>query len=267
MQPINVIHVANFVAQERRNQKVATPLLVFLLRGFSHIHADGPNGRKVRWTNPGPRIYIDLPGSTVDFASGADRANWVVLLSGKNVRYNPTDAQVYLRYGSEWCPVPECVELTPSEAVHWRKRFERLQHAWQDGTPRHRLLAQLIIAEVFGFMIERRQASMPDGPAVHMKQLIDQDARHERSLDELSLACGYCPSRVRTLFRETYQLSPQEYRGQRRMALVMDLVANSTMSVKEIARATGFRHVSHISHAFHRAQGMTLSEAIRRNRR
>ena len=81
-------------------------------------------------------------------------------------------------------------------------------------------------------------------------------------------AVGWCVSLMDGKGEEKFLSPPEEdERIGRLMGLVMmDLISNSELSVKEISRRVGFAHVSHFSTAFRRHFDMTPSEGIRRFR-
>ncbi len=66
------------------------------------------------------------------------------------------------------------------------------------------------------------------------------------------------PTKVRSVGR---------YRQWRRLALAMELIANSRLSGKEIAFEAGFAHTAHLSSRFRTAFGLSPRAAIKRFRR
>lgn len=267
MPTFSILNVRAYNAPEKITQPCQASYVELLVGGFHHWRTTWPGGRRVAWQNPGPRFVISVPGCVVDFECGTDRENWVVQLQPGDIRYDPATQETELLDGGEWFAIPHVAEVPADRLDYWRRQMERLVRARIGGLPRDRLWSRLTVAEVFRFMLEQQRSAATPHPVTLLKRLIDEDPNHEKPIDALYDACGYSPSRLRDLFRQAYHLSPRDYRNQRRMGRVMDLIATSRLGVKEIARATGFKYVSHISAAFRREQGITLREAIRRYRR
>jgi len=72
----------------------------------------------------------------------------------------------------------------------------------------------------------------------------------------LERASGLSPSRLQALFREVTGHPPLDYLRRLRVEEARRLLADSRLSVKEVAARTGFRDTSHFSKVFRRVDGL-----------
>ena len=79
-----------------------------------------------------------------------------------------------------------------------------------------------------------------------------------RRVDHVALerASGLSPSRLQALFREVTGHPPLDYLRRLRVEEARRLLADSRLSVKEVAARTGFRDTSHFSKVFRRIDGL-----------
>ncbi len=80
-----------------------------------------------------------------------------------------------------------------------------------------------------------------------------------RPVDHAALerVSGVSPSRLQALFREVTGYPPLDYLRRLRVEEARRLLADSRLSVKEIAARTGFRDTSHFSKVFRRVDGLS----------
>ena len=64
-----------------------------------------------------------------------------------------------------------------------------------------------------------------------------------------------------------YGVTPLVWRTQWRMSQVMEQITGTRLRIKEIAAATGFTHVSHLTRVFRRVYGISPAEAVKQFRR
>lgn len=268
MPAFSIIHVGIYRHQQKLFNFSGAPMLGLIVSGVLYRRVVWPDGREQSERDLTPRFFLEPAGAKIDFDSSAQRENWVIQLRTEDLRYNPRLHRVELRDAGEWFAFPHAVDVPSDRLIYWRHQHERLRQAWASPVPRDRLWAKLTVNEILQFMLDQRPpATEFASPAAHLKTLIDEDAEHRLTLAQLARACGYSPTHLRVLFEREYAVSPLAYRNQRRITRVMELVTSSTLSVKQIARGTGFKHVSHLSNAFREALGMTVTEAIARHRR
>ena len=215
----------------------------------------------------GPYICLALPGTVYEFAYGPDRDSWALALSGDGLRPGRQSGFAEMRDGRDWIPLPVLVSIPPQRAPLWQAELERMRACFQAPVPRNRLRLRLGLGNLFRAILD----GSPDedahpSPAELLRRSLDEDLACARTLEAHSRAAGYSRDHLRELFTGAFGMPPGEYRRRRRLGAVMDLLAGSRLSVKEIAARTGFRQVSHLSAAFRKEFGMPPSEAAARYR-
>jgi AraC-like DNA-binding protein len=259
-------HVGVYRHAQSLRDFTGPPMIVLLVSGVTYRRAIWPDGRQEVWRQPSPRFCIDPEGLRTDFDANSRRENWCVQLHTDDIRYNARLHRMELRDGGDWFAFPHWVPVPADRLLMWRRRLEQLGEIWTSPVPRDRLWARLTVMDIVRYMLEQQPGSEPQSPAQRLKQLIDDDVECRSKLSDLSEACGLSATHLRVLFERQYALSPVAYRNQKRMQRVLSFVGQSNLSAKQIARATGFKHVSHLSAAFRQAMGMTLTQAIARHR-
>jgi AraC-like DNA-binding protein len=98
------------------------------------------------------------------------------------------------------------------------------------------------------------------GLSPHVCQRIDEliDARLEARINIAKLAAnfGISASHFFRRFRKSFGMPPHAYIMRRRLSLAQDLLAETDISLTEIALKTGFADQSHFSRNFHRFTGV-----------
>ena len=214
-----------------------------------------------------PCLWLLLPGETTEFRYGRRRENWVIQLDSPDMASDPNGLdEVRLRAAGAWIPVPRIVGVRRHRVPIMRDEFQAVRDSFVTPIPLLRARAEFGVLTILRSFIDAAMDAPSLSPAQELKCLMDEDVAATESLESLSRRVGYSPDHLRKKFELEFHLTPQAYRNQRRMAMVMDLVADSRLSVKEIATRTGFTHVSHLSMSFKRAFGITPSEGIARYR-
>ncbi|MBD3242632.1 MAG: helix-turn-helix domain-containing protein [Chitinivibrionales bacterium] len=139
--------------------------------------------------------------------------------------------------------------------------------AFPVGLPADRLRACMGIVRMLERFVDTYTPRPAQSPPARLKRLIDEDPRQEQGLDELSRRCSYSPDHLRMLFRRAYRTSPRRYRNRRRLAVAMELIAGSRLSIKQIGARVGCRHMSHFTALFRKEFRMTPSDAVAKYRR
>lgn len=95
------------------------------------------------------------------------------------------------------------------------------------------------------------------------RELLDEAYALDHSLSALAGEAGMSPFHFARVFRELVGLPPHRYLTLRRLAKAGDRLAEG-MSVTRTCFEVGFRNLSHFTHTFRRAYGMTPSHFARR---
>lgn len=157
--------------------------------------------------------------------------------------------------------------LDPAFVPNWQAEMRRFRELLMNPIPINRVRLHLGVLSILAWILDNQLGGeAQQTPAHQLKALIDDPDSRRVPLFDLCRRTGYSPEHVRSLFRDTFGISPSGYRMEIRMAEAMDRIANTEQSVKQIGYALGFRHVSHFSHAFKRAFDLSPRDAIRQYR-
>ena len=237
--------------------------IVFHMHGLEEFRA--PDGSVV--TSPGAFLMLIPAGTPIDFTFGPDRENWVVQLESSSARQGPSPNEVELRtQEGSWITLQHITPVTPEHISGWEGEFIRMREAHNDPLPISRMRVHAGIWNILRYILDRQPDTLGETPAGHLRRLIREDRRCARNLEALSTECGYSSDHIRRLFVSEYGVTPQQFRNRQRMIHAVELLSNSNLTIKDIARELGFRHVSHFSTLFREAYGMTPSDAIRKQR-
>ena len=77
------------------------------------------------------------------------------------------------------------------------------------------------------------------------RKKIDADEKWEKSLEEICAELGYGRDRLRNEFFNRYKIAPNEYRARRRLQKILNLFAESRLTLKEVAFEVGMRNATH----------------------
>ncbi|MBU5673788.1 AraC family transcriptional regulator [Paenibacillus brevis] len=80
------------------------------------------------------------------------------------------------------------------------------------------------------------------------------------ALHELAEYLYLSESHLRLLFRKTMGMSPSEYLRQLRLQRAKELLVNTSYSLKEIARLSGFQTLNHFSRVFRTCESVSATE-------
>ena len=93
-----------------------------------------------------------------------------------------------------------------------------------------------------------------------MTETIEEDPGKAPTVAELAAEAGYSADHFSRLFRLVHGCGPQEYIIQSRVRLAKRLLLNGEMSVKEVARWTGYQNVFFFSRQFKEKTGLSPSQ-------
>lgn len=257
-----VRRVGMYNAPQSGTHFLPAPLISLNVRGLTRYRCPGFDQQR-----PGPFILLGYQGMRVDFEYGNERENWVIMLETDALRASSRPGWVAVRSGASSVELPVLTPLPPEQVTGWLLEFENLHRAFLEPIPRNALRLRAGVMNVLRYLIDSMDPPAETDPAGRLRRLIDEDAEFAQSLEELSGHCGFSPDYLRRLFERRYHMLPIEYRNRRRMARAMELVTNSTLSLKEIAAGTGFNHASHFSLMFRKTFGMTARAAVAAFRR
>ena len=89
---------------------------------------------------------------------------------------------------------------------------------------------------------------------------IETDTEQSKSIAEIAKMCHVSESYFRTLFKKYSGLSPTDYRISKKIERAKELIANSTMTITEVAYELNFKNVHYFSRLFKTKVGTTPNE-------
>ncbi|MHC4873265.1 MAG: helix-turn-helix domain-containing protein [Planctomycetota bacterium] len=213
-----------------------------------------------------PHFILSPAGTPYEIQLGPGRENWVIILD--DIKFLKTDIEGFtdLKSDKGLIRLPEIIEVPEESVPGWRLEMQKMQQCMQSPTRQNLDRAKLGVFSIFKYMLDSVDAEAASCPAERLKRFIDADTGFNSSIIQLSKRCGYSSDHLRILFAEKYHMSPNEYRNSRRVALAMDLINNTALSVKEISAKLGFEYVPAFSTMFKRLTGTTPREAVKRFR-
>ncbi|OGV73473.1 MAG: hypothetical protein A3K19_28795 [Lentisphaerae bacterium RIFOXYB12_FULL_65_16] len=236
--------------------------ILFVISGMKYWRTCG---REL--TSPPPMFILTVDGQPRDGEYGPDREGWIIVLD--EIRFRLSSRRGFVEIVDSPGPIqlPLFTPIPPERVPGWQIEFERIQAALQTPTWQNRFRAEAGVMNIFRHLADSQADTLHDTPAARLKTLIDQDVRFSETLSQLSRKCGYTSDHIRSLFHDEYGMSPNTYRSRRRLALAMELIANSRLPVKEVSARLGFQHVSAFSAAFRRLTGASPLAAVRQFRK
>jgi AraC-like DNA-binding protein len=150
-----------------------------------------------------------------------------------------------------------------SRMVELRERFT---HIRDFGCPDQldRLCESMVLESLIS---EARPAPDPREQAIRkIQSWLHDHYREEHDFDRLALDHGMSTAHFRRWWNQLVSVPPAHYLMQFRIERACRLLAETTLSVREVASTVGFRDPLYFSRRFHRALGMTATAYRRRNR-
>ena len=133
-------------------------------------------------------------------------------------------------------------------------------------SPPHPLLQALVTATLWRYITEAERGIDSRSTLAEIAREHLHAGLHDPDLDLASLAraCNVSAAHLVRVFRRETGVSPIAYLWQRRVAVGVDLLANTGLPVGAIAERCGFKTVYHFSRRVKQATGMPPTEVRRR---
>ncbi|WP_269524496.1 helix-turn-helix domain-containing protein [Coraliomargarita parva] len=162
--------------------------------------------------------------------------------------------ECFVSVRAEWYRLLNRIGLLKTDKIRWHmglqpqipKRIEKLMRQLQnDDTPRTNNQIEFEIVGLIRELLEEHPESYEISPK-HLKQLewarlqIRNTATQDIDLESTLKGAGLSYSRLRSLFRKAYGLSPGDYRIQVRIEQACALLESSQLSIQEIADRLGY---------------------------
>lgn len=130
----------------------------------------------------------------------------------------------------------------------WRRAPRVLSALW-------RLVAALELKE--GAVPQAGQPNLSDYRLRRAEAFIAQNLADEIGVDEIAAAAGLSRSQLTRLYRQALSVTPAARLRDCRIHAARRLLASGRLSVKEVARAVGFRWVHHFTRTYRAQRGRT----------
>jgi AraC family transcriptional regulator len=143
-----------------------------------------------------------------------------------------------------------------------------------EGHPSGRLYTEgLVLAMTSRLIAQHSSLSTPSKISAaslsghRLKQVlafIEDQLAEDISLDQIAAVAGLSPSHLKPLFRQATGLPVHRYVIQRRLERARTLIKHDSLTMAEVAAATGFAHQSHLARHMRRATGLAPNDLRRR---
>jgi len=228
-------------------------LYVHGLKRTRRIFPDGSEPFLPAFGTDQPSLRLYFPGMRHIFEYDEPRENWwVALKDPAPFAYDRALRQAVWLEGDYSFPIPSAIALEKAEIPALRLIFSQVQEKLLSGLPQHFAEAELLLAGVLARFLKQQNAdsavdASTDDVAEKLRKLIDSDAKWKYTLDELCAMAGVGRDCGRKCFYARYRIQPGDYRIKRRLALILNLLTSTGISIKEIAYRCGISHEAYLS--------------------
>jgi len=173
--------------------------------------------------------------------------------------------KVGVSLGAEQTAVPCLKELSHADAARLAGCIADIGAVREGAVAGRMLQAGLLLRAVAEYC---RAEPRGGGEGVHrgaarLRELIDELAYEDLSMDEIYSRVDMSAAHLEALFGSAYGVTPVAYRRELRLRRARELLISSQKNVGEVARAAGFADPLYFSRVFRRAFGVTPSSLIR----
>ena len=242
----DLLMAGRFTAVEKYRQNLNFNWLTLHISGLKRYEVYDRYGKLVCRMNGNdtPCLALGCVGMSVDFEYGENRENFVAMLDFPELSYQEDKHCFVCDYNNEKLTLRNMVKLTRAQIIPVVDSFQQIVRFLRSEDTREHLQARLIFCDLFNLML--KQPDLND-PVADFKQKIELDATWKYTLEELSGQMKYNRDYLRREFQRRYQISPHEYRTKKRLQDIVNLLSNTSLSIKEIAFHLGMKNASYLN--------------------
>lgn len=146
----------------------------------------------------------------------------------------------------------------------YKERFRAIYRHSLERRAYHDVIQLGLLVELLGMTCRELEAApLPKRKADFVSRIesyIQSRYKQAIPLQTLGELIGRSPNYTLTLFKETVGMTPLDYQQHLRLTAAKDLLANSSMSVADVAEDLGYYDAAYLNKSFIKATGMTPSE-------
>jgi AraC-like DNA-binding protein len=259
------------VSEDHSNVAIRKGLAWTCANDILSVYLEGGPGYRLGRTSyrfAAPAAIL-IPAGVTDDDRQEGKVNGIVAFfrGGGLLRPGPgaPGRKVAVALGGEEMTVPCLKELSHADACRLAGCLADIAAVREGSVSGRMLRAGLLlkaIAEYCRAAVRGGEAGVHRG-AARLRELIDELAFEDLSIEELYDRTEMSAAHVGALFAAAYGTTPVAYRQGLRLRRARELLATSQKNVAEVARATGFADPLYFSRVFRRAFGVTPSSLIR----
>ena len=136
------------------------------------------------------------------------------------------------------------------ETIFKRLETESIENSELVGVAVHALLSELLISKA-------REEVPEDNPVTVAQSYVASHYAEQLAIEDLARAASVSPSYLTRLFRQSLGTSPHDYVVRFRITRAKQLLAETSLPIRDIARKTGFASSSNFSYRFSAITGIS----------
>lgn len=217
------------------------------LSGLEYMYYRTPNGVQYDEIPYNANFLTFFPkGTYIDFKYNQKRENWVIGCDSELVKVLADKPLTIYNYNNSEIYLPYIKLLLPEDAIALREKFVIVKNLWQSSMPEEQFKAELLATSLIVELLHNSPKQKDTSRAAQLRELIDRDIHFEFKLVDFAKKIGISNNCIRNEFSEKFQITPKEYQNRRRLARIITLMAQTKLSIKEIAADVGMNHVTHL---------------------
>ncbi|NRA37822.1 MAG: helix-turn-helix transcriptional regulator [Planctomycetes bacterium] len=248
MLPVNIHHIHQFTAAKKNSYIQPTHVVTLSVSGLKYSTIDGFAAEHLN-----NALHFVPAKSHVTYESTIGRECWVISFSSDKIRRSDDRNLFEILFKETWLPMPMSVPIPTEYMNFWRAEFMKMRDITLNPCDIDQFQLHLGMMNIWRYFLSGAPEHYATSPATRLKTYIDEDRACAHSISYFSDQIKMNVDHLRSLFKKQYNMTPVSYRQQRRMSMALDLIANTDLSIQEIAKECGFEQLSNFSASFKQA--------------